>query len=149
MSEDKSPSLQLLNEVCDVMDDRQLTEVYLRDGETTLRVRRESPTVSVPPSAPQPAPSSSVSMPSQTDLEDGELIKAPMPGVFYRSAAPDEPFFVNEGDNVSGEDTICLIEAMKIFNPIQPGFSCQIVEVLVENETVVEYDQPLFLIKKT
>ena len=72
-----------------------------------------------------------------------------MPGVFYRSAAPDEPFLVNEGDVVSGEDTLCLIEAMKIFNPIQLGFPCQIVEVLVENETVVEYDQPLFRIKRT
>ena len=88
-------------------------------------------------------------MPVQTDREDGEFINAPMPGVFYRSAAPDEPFFVNEGDIVSGEDTICLIEAMKIFNPIQPGFSCQIVEIVVENETVVEYDQPLFRIKRT
>lgn len=149
MSEDKSPSLQLLNEICDVMDDRQLTEIYFRDDEITLRVRRENPAVSVPTSAPQPAVSSSVSMPLQTDHEDGELIKAAMPGVFYRSAAPDEPFFVNEGDVVSDEDTICLIEAMKIFNPIQPGFPCQIVEVLVENETVVEYDQPLFRIKKT
>ena len=149
MSEDKSPSLQLLIEVCDVMDDRQLTEVYLRDGEITLRVRRESPAASDPPGVPQAAPSPSVSMPLQTDQEDGELINAPMPGVFYRSAAPDEPFFVNEGDMVSGEDTICLIEAMKIFNPIQPGFSCQIVEVLAENETVVEYDQPLFRIKRT
>ncbi|MDE0040994.1 MAG: hypothetical protein OXT74_03090 [Candidatus Poribacteria bacterium] len=148
MSEDKSPSLQLLNEVCDAMDDRQLTEVYLRDGEITLRVRRENPTVSAPPSATPSASSPSVSMPLQTDHDDGELIKAPMPGVFYRSAAPDEAFFVNEGDMVSGEDTICLIEAMKIFNPIQPGFSCQIVEVLIENETVVEYDQPLFRIKK-
>ena len=148
MSADKSPSLQLLNEVCDAMDDRQLTEVYLRDGEITLRVRRENPTVSAPLSATPPSSSPSVSMPLQTDHDDGELIKAPMPGVFYRSAAPDEAFFANEGDMVSGEDTICLIEAMKIFNPIQPGFSCQIVEVLIENETVVEYDQPLFRIKK-
>ncbi len=145
MSEDKSISLQLLNEVCDVMDDRRLTEVYLRDGEIVLRVRRESSAASVPSGAPQPAASMAV----QTDHEDGEFINAPMPGVFYRSAAPDEPFFVNEGDTVSGEDTICLIEAMKIFNPIQLGFSCQIVEIVVENETVVEYDQPLFRIKRT
>lgn len=149
MSEDKSISLELLNEVCDVMDDRELTEVYLRDGEIALRVRRESHAASTPSGAPQPASSPSASMPVQRDQEDGEFINAPMPGVFYRSAAPDEPFFVNDGDVVSAEDTICLIEAMKIFNPIQPGFSCQIVEVVVENETVVEYDQPLFRIKRT
>ena len=149
MSEAKSASLQLLDEVCDVMEDRELAEVYLRNGEITLRVRRDNPGESVPSGGSQSAPSSSVSMPLPTVPEDGESIKAPMPGVFYRSAAPDEPFFVNEGDSVTGEDTICLIEAMKIFNPIQPGFSCQIVEVLVDNETVVEYDQPLFRIKKT
>ncbi len=149
MPEDKSPSLQLLNEVCDVMDDRRLTEVYLRDGEVTLRVRREDPVVTIPTGVSQPAASSPISMPLQTDYEDGEFIKAPMPGVFYRSGAPDEPFFVIEGDIVSGEDAICLIEAMKIFNPIQTGFPCQIVEVVVENETVVEYDQPLFRIKRT
>ena len=149
MSEDKSPSMQLLNEVCDVMDDRELAEVYLRNGEITLRVRRESPGETIPSGVSQPAPSSSAATPLPTVHEDGESIKAPMPGVFYRSAAPDEPFFVNEGDLVAGEDTICLIEAMKIFNPIQAGFACQIVEVLVENETVVEYDQPLFRIKKT
>ena len=149
MSEDKSRCLQLLNEVCDVMDDRELAEVYLRDGEITLRVRKENAAMSVPSGGSQPAPVSSVFVPVQTDHEDGESIKAPMPGVFYRSAAPDEPFLVNEGDVVSGEDTLCLIEAMKIFNPIQPGFPCQIIEVLVENETVVEYDQPLFRIKRT
>ena len=149
MSEERSSFLQLLDEVCDVMDDRQLTEIYLRDSEITLRVRRESLAMPVPPAASQPAPSSPAATPIQTEHEDGEYVKAPMPGVFYRSAAPDEPFFVNEGDAVSGEDTICLIEAMKIFNPIQPGFSCQIAEILVENETVVEYDQPLFRIKRT
>ena len=149
MAEDKSPSIQLLNEVCDVMDDRQLTEVYLRDGDITLRVRRGSGEMSVPSGVSQPAPSLPASVPVQTEHDDGEYVKAPMPGVFYRSAAPDEPFFVNEGDTVSGEDTLCLIEAMKIFNPIQPGFPCQIAEILVENETVVEYDQPLFRIQKT
>ena len=149
MSEDKSPSLQLLNEVCDVMDNRQLTEVYLRDGEITLRVRRESLTMSNPSGTSQTLQSSPAALPVQTNLEDGEFIRAPMPGVFYRTAAPAEPFFVNEGDIVSGEDTLCIIEAMKIFNPIQPAFPCQIVEVLVENETVVEYDEPLFRIKRT
>lgn len=149
MPEDKSPSVELLNEICDVMDDRKLTEVYVREGEIILRVRRES---TVPPRESQMVPlasASTVSLSSQATQEDGQFIKAPMPGMFYRTAAPDEPHFVEEGDVVSGEDTLCLIEAMKIFNAVKPDFPCQIVEILAENDTAVEYDQPLFRIKKT
>jgi biotin carboxyl carrier protein len=112
------------------MDDRQLTEVYLRDGEITLRVRRESLTMPNPSGTSQTLQSSPAASPVQTDLEDGDFIRAPMPGVFYRTAAPDEPFFVNEGDIVSGEDTLCIIEAMKIFNPIQPGFLVRLLKSL-------------------
>ena len=95
------------------------------------------------------ASASTVSLPPQATQEDGQFIKAPMPGIFYRTAGPDEPHFVEEGDVVSGEDTLCLIEAMKIFNAIKPDFPCQIIEILAENDTAVEYDQPLFRIKKT
>ena len=153
MPEDKSPSVELLNEICDVMDNRKLTEVYVREGEITLRVRRENPAMSVSSAAFETVSlepgASAVSLPAQATQENGDFIKAPMPGIFYRTAAPDEPHFVEEGDVVSGEDTLCLIEAMKIFNPIKSVFPCRILEILVEHDTAVEYDQALFRIKKT
>ncbi len=147
MPKSKSPSINLLNQICDVIDERKLTEVYLRDGEITLRVRRESMSPAIPVSA-QSVPVVSGASPAGLVQETGDVVTAPMPGVFYRTAAPDEPHFVEEGDRVSVEDTLCLIEAMKIFNSIKPEFPCQIVEILVDHDTAVEFEQPLFRIKR-
>ena len=73
-------------------------------------------------------------------------IKSPMIGTFYRSANPENPSFVNVGDEVKKGQTVCIIEAMKLFNEIESEVSGRIVKVLVENASPVEYDQPLFLV---
>jgi len=73
-------------------------------------------------------------------------IKSPMIGTFYRSAGPDKEQFVNVGDTVSKGSTICIIEAMKLFNEIESEISGKIVKVLVDDASPVEYDQPLFLV---
>jgi acetyl-CoA carboxylase biotin carboxyl carrier protein len=70
-----------------------------------------------------------------------------MIGTFYRSSSPDTPAFANVGDNISAGKTICIIEAMKLFNEIESEVSGKIVKILVENATPVEYDQPLFLVE--
>ena len=69
-----------------------------------------------------------------------------MIGTFYRSAGPDKDPFVNVGDNIAEGSTVCIIEAMKLFNEIEAEFSGKIVKVLVDDATPVEYDQPLFLV---
>ncbi|WP_375563374.1 acetyl-CoA carboxylase biotin carboxyl carrier protein [Bernardetia sp. OM2101] len=74
-------------------------------------------------------------------------VKSPMIGTFYRSSNPETPPFVNVGDSIKEGETICIIEAMKLFNEIESDVSGKIVKVLVENATPVEYDQPLFLIE--
>lgn len=74
-------------------------------------------------------------------------IKSPMIGTFYRSSAPDKPAFANVGDEIKKGQTICIIEAMKLFNEIESEFAGKIVKVLVEDSTPVEYDQPLFLVE--
>ena len=74
-------------------------------------------------------------------------IKSPMIGTFYRSSSPDKPAFANVGDEIKKGQTICIIEAMKLFNEIESEFSGKIVKVLVEDSTPVEYDQPLFLVE--
>jgi acetyl-CoA carboxylase biotin carboxyl carrier protein len=73
-------------------------------------------------------------------------IKSPMIGTFYRAPAPDKPPFVNVGDDIKKGQTICIIEAMKLFNEIESEYSGKVVKVLVEDASPVEYDQPLFLI---
>lgn len=73
-------------------------------------------------------------------------IKSPMIGTFYRSPGPDQPAFVNIGDDISTGKVICIVEAMKLFNEIESEVSGKIVKVLVNDAEPVEYDQPLFLV---
>jgi acetyl-CoA carboxylase biotin carboxyl carrier protein len=73
-------------------------------------------------------------------------IKSPMIGTFYRSAGPDKDAFVAVGQSIGKGDTICIIEAMKLFNEIESEISGKIVKVLVDDASPVEYDQPLFLV---
>ena len=74
-------------------------------------------------------------------------IKSPMVGTFYRSAGPDKPAFVQVGDSIQKGSSVCIIEAMKLFNEIESEVSGKIVKVLVEDASPVEYDQVLFLVE--
>ena len=73
-------------------------------------------------------------------------IKSPMIGTFYRRQSPDKPILVNVGDEIKPGKTLCIIEAMKLFNDIESEVSGKIVKILVDDASPVEYDQPLFLI---
>jgi acetyl-CoA carboxylase biotin carboxyl carrier protein len=159
MPEEKSLSaLELLQKVCDIMEDRELAEVYLREGELTLRVRRDNPAIAgfpgmhQPPSfvSPQTVPANAPTAPlAHSTPEDGEFIRSPMPGTFFRAPHPEEPPFVEVGATVSEGETVGLIEAMKIFNEIPAPFAGEILEILVEDAEAVEFDQPLFRVKRT
>ncbi|MBY0427319.1 MAG: acetyl-CoA carboxylase biotin carboxyl carrier protein, partial [Cytophagales bacterium] len=94
------------------------------------------PAVAEPAVAATPAPSSSQ-----------KVIKSPMIGTFYASASPESDVFVKLGDTISVGQTVCIIEAMKLFNEIESEFAGKIVKILVENATPVEYDQPLFIVE--
>jgi len=91
------------------------------------------------PEAPQVAP------PGRSDLTE---ITSPMVGTFYRAAAPGEEPFVEEGSNVKVGQTICILEAMKLMNEIESEFNAEIVEILVENGTPVEFGQVLMRVKQ-
>ncbi len=100
--------------------------------------------------AQSPAPSSNDGGGSKAETkEDDNLltIKSPMIGTFYRASSPEKPLFVEVGDTVKTGDTVCIIEAMKLFNEIESEVSGKIVKVLVDDATPVEYDQPLFLVE--
>jgi acetyl-CoA carboxylase biotin carboxyl carrier protein len=101
------------------------------------------------PAAPQPAAPApaSAAPPAAPSAESHYItVKAPMIGTFYRSAGPGKPVFVNVGDEIKPGKTICIIEAMKLFNEIESEVSGKIVKVLVDDAKPVEYDQPLFLV---
>ena len=101
-----------------------------------------APAAPVPP-APAPATDGGSAPASDSNLIE---IKSPMIGTFYRSANPESPVLVEVGSSVQAGDTVCIIEAMKLFNEIESEVSGKIVKVLVDNAQPVEYDQPLFLV---
>jgi acetyl-CoA carboxylase biotin carboxyl carrier protein len=101
------------------------------------------------PAAPAPvaaAPVAAAPAPSASDDSKYVEIKSPMIGTFYRSSSPDKPAFIEVGATVTAGNTVCVIEAMKLFNEIESEVSGKVVKVLVNDSTPVEYDQPLFLV---
>ena len=97
-----------------------------------------------PSSPPEPAPS--VAPPGRSDLVD---ITSPMVGTFYRASAPGEDPFVEIGSSISVGQTICILEAMKLMNEIESEFNGEVVEVLVDNGTPVEFGQVLMRVRKS
>ncbi len=97
--------------------------------------------------APAPAPTPAAA-PAPAAGNDSKYItiKSPMIGTFYRAAGPGKPVFINVGDEIKPGKTLCIIEAMKLFNEIESEVSGKIVKVLVDDAKPVEYDQPLFLV---
>ncbi|MFN8842651.1 MAG: acetyl-CoA carboxylase biotin carboxyl carrier protein, partial [Chryseotalea sp.] len=105
--------------------------------------------VAAPAPVAQSAPAAAPAAPKVAAADDTSkyiAIKSPMIGTFYRRPAPDKPLFVEVGDDVTPGKTVCIIEAMKLFNEIESEIKGKIVKVLVEDQSPVEYDQPLFLV---
>ena len=102
-------------------------------------------------SAPPPPPVSptidALDAKSTDENSNYITVKSPIIGTFYRKPSPDKDVFVNVGDTIKEGDTLCVIEAMKLFNEIESDFSGKIVKILVEDASPVEFDQPLFLIE--
>ena len=97
--------------------------------------------------APAPSPAAAPEAPKANADEDNYItVKSPMIGTFYRRSAPDKPTFVEVGSTVGNGDVLCVIEAMKLFNEIESEVSGKIVKILVDDNSPVEYDQPLFLV---
>jgi acetyl-CoA carboxylase biotin carboxyl carrier protein len=95
-----------------------------------------------------PVSSDAPAAPPATDVSENKYItvKSPIIGTFYRKASPEKPTFVEVGDSIKEGDTLCIIEAMKLFNEIESEVSGTIVKVLIDDSSPVEFDQPLFLV---
>lgn len=139
----------------ELMNEHDLSEIDLRQADQRIRLRRgpefvnmtgTTPMMSAPPAGGVAAPSPSASAgPSASGEIAGQLaIRSPMVGTFYAAASPDLAPFVKVGDQVGPETTVCIIEAMKVFNEIPAEVSGQIVAVCVETGEPVEFGQVLF-----
>ena len=100
----------------------------------------------VPQPVAEPAAPAAPAKPAAEENSKYIEIKSPMIGTFYRKPSPDKANFVDVGSEVKVGDTVCVIEAMKLFNEIESEISGKIVKVLVDDSTPVEFDQPLFLV---
>lgn len=142
----------------ELMKSNDLNEINLKQGEQQIQLKRGGPAppvTAVLPAAPHAAalPQAAAQVPSPPPLpqpaepaEDANIvyIKSPMVGTFYSRANPEADLFVRVGDHVEPETTVCIVEAMKVFNEIAAEVAGEIVAVLVENEEPVEYGKPLF-----
>ena len=133
-----------------LMEDHDLGEIDLQQGDQGIRIRRGAEggvplvTTAAPAAAPAPAAPAAAS-----DDANITLIKSPMVGTFYLASSPETPAYVKVGDPVGPETTVCIIEAMKVFNEIPAEAAGKIVAVLVENGDPVEFGQPLFKVEKS
>jgi len=140
------------NEVKLEMGDVKITIRTGPKGKETTFIQQQ-PQVQMPvqvqPEAQASAPvAETEAEPVQSKDENSKyiVIKSPIIGTLYRKPSPDKPVFVKVGDTIEAGDTVCIIEAMKLFNEVESEVSGKIVKVLVEDSTPVEFDQPLFLI---
>jgi acetyl-CoA carboxylase biotin carboxyl carrier protein len=103
----------------------------------------------VPQALASPAPVAKIEEPAAAPLVDEKLhkITSPMVGTFYESPSPEEGPYMKKGDKVNADTVVCIVEAMKLMNELEAEIEGEIVEILVENGQLVEYGQPLFLVK--
>jgi len=139
----------------ELMNEYDLAEIDLRQNDQRIRLRRGPDVVTVAGAVPSLPPQAlhaprsqagEAAAPAETSIEDANsiTIRSPMVGTFYTSASPDTPPFVKIGDQVGPESTVCIVEAMKVFNEIPAECSGKIVAILASNGDSVEYGQPLF-----
>lgn len=152
--------LKLVEQLLALMKEGGLTELHFAQGDVEVRLSRQlqaapvaAPVVAVAPAALPPAPAAAPAAPppavaAAAAPDTADYFRSPMVGTFYRRPNPESENYVDAGDAVQAETVICLIEAMKVFNEIKAEFRGTILEVLVQDGETVEYNQPLFKIRK-
>lgn len=149
-----------IQKLLDFIANSPLDEVSIETSDLKISVKRHgqvvmaaahvsAPPVAIAAPAPVAAPLPVAAPAPQPVVETTNYltIKSPMIGTFYLTPSPDKPMFVEIGDEIAAGKTVCIIEAMKLFNEIESEISGKIVKILVANATPVEYDQPLFLVE--
>lgn len=157
--------LRKIKKLIDLLEESNLAEIEIKEGEESVRLARVPAggyAVAAPMQAPAPvhhaeparpaAPAAPASISAEAvgkstkDVPDGHTVRSPMVGTYYASPAPDKPAFVKVGQVVKAGETLGIIEAMKMFNPIEADVSGTVRAILVENGQPIEFDEPMFVI---
>ena len=146
--------IRKIKKLIELLEESSLTEIEIVEGEESVRLARggqaQAVTYAPPPvlaAAPAMAPQAIESPSEEDQVPEGELVLSPMVGTFFAASGPGAEPFVSMGQSVGVGDTLCIIEAMKMFNQIEADVAGTVVAILVENGQPVEYDQPLFVIR--
>ena len=152
--------LRKIKKLIDILEDSNLAELEIREGEESVRLSRmpkgfavtqgAAPQTQVhvePARAPAAvAPAHAPVAPGGKELPAGHVLRSPMVGTFYASPNPDSPPFVKVGQAVKAGETLAIIEAMKMFNPIEADISGTVTAILASSGQPIEFDEPLFVI---
>ena len=148
--------IRKVKKLIELLEESDIAEIEIHEGEESVRISRASsvtppaPIMAAPPAAAPaaaaPAPQAAEA-PAAEEVISGHQILSPMVGTFYRAPTPGAKSFVEEGQQVSAGDTLCIIEAMKILNQIESDKSGTVKKILVENGQPVEFNQPMFIIE--
>lgn len=147
--------IRKIKKLIELLEDSSLTEIEIVEGEESVRLARGGYAQAVPMAAPPVVVQAASPLPAaaeqpadaQDQIPEGEPVLSPMVGTFYGASGPEAEAFVKLGQTVGVGDTLCIIEAMKMFNQIEADVSGTVVAILAENGQPVEYDQPLFVIR--
>ncbi|HMI18592.1 MAG TPA: acetyl-CoA carboxylase biotin carboxyl carrier protein [Sphingomonas sp.] len=154
MTETNNSSMQvdagLVRQLAELLDDTRLTEIEVQDGDRRIRVVRNiaipAPAAPTPVAAPAAAAPAAAPAPAPAGDHPG-TIKSPMVGTVYMSSAPGVKAFIGVGTEVAAGDTLLIVEAMKVMNPILSPRAGKVTQILVENNQPVEFDQPLVVVE--
>jgi acetyl-CoA carboxylase biotin carboxyl carrier protein len=160
--------IRKIKKLIELLEESSLTEIEIVEGEESVRLSRggmaspgfvpqavhpgvqaaawSAPGAPMTPGAVAP-PAPVADEPEEPAVPEGELVRAPMVGTFYAASSPETEPFVSLGQQVTEGETMCIIEAMKMFNQIEAEASGTVVAILVENGQPVEFDQPLYVIR--
>ncbi len=153
--------LKQIHDLIKIINKSNIGEISIEDKDGKVTIKQKEDQVVTVAAAPQvynvapqqlaaaPAPSIATAAPVEVapKVDNFITIKSPMIGTFYRKPSPDKPNFAEIGTEITVGKTICIIEAMKLFNEIEAEISGTVVKILVEDNSPVEYDQPLFLVE--
>jgi acetyl-CoA carboxylase biotin carboxyl carrier protein len=137
----------LVRQLAELLDETGLSEIEVEDGDRKVRVARNLTAGPAPAAVALPVPAPVAAAPVPAAAPAANAVKSPMVGTVYLSAEPGSKPFASVGDTVAEGDTMVIIEAMKVMNPIPAPRAGKVTQVLVENGQPVEFDQPLLVIE--
>lgn len=147
--------IRKVKKLIELLEESGVAEIEIHEGEESVRISRNITTVQAAQTFIQAAPlaanvavSTSASQSTEEPEVIGNIVTAPMVGIFYEALAPGKPLFVELGKSVQKGDVLCIIEAMKIMNQVESEFNGVISKIMVENGDPIEYGQPLFVIRE-